>query len=105
LDAVTVAGERYRRSYRSIAEAEGKTYEQVRREHIAAGTASMLVMAVDGRVFPGSYSGRFERARKAQALRATGWTIRAIAAELACSTYTTQRDLEMDWTKDFRRRR
>jgi orotate phosphoribosyltransferase-like protein len=48
---------------------------------------------------------RPERIRRARELRAAGWTIRALASELNCSTYTIQRDLEPDAGLEFRRRR
>ena len=67
--------------------------------------AALPVRSIDGRRFPGTYAGRFERAKRVQELREAGVTIRAIAALLKCSTYTVQHDLGVEWTRARRRRR
>lgn len=94
-----------REGYRTIAGATGKTYHQVREAAIADGSAHLRVRRSDGKETPGSVRDRPERIRKVHELRAAGVTIRGIAAELGCSTYTVSRDLEPDHGKAFRRRR
>src|ERR1700757_329441 len=95
----------YREGYRMIAERTGRTYHQVREAAIANGSAHLRVRRTDGKETPGSTRGRPERIRKVRELRAAGATIRGIAAELGCSTYTVSRDLEPDHGKAFRRAR
>jgi DNA-binding NarL/FixJ family response regulator len=91
----------YREGYRVIAERTGKTYHQVREAALADGSAHSRVRRTDGKETPGSTRGRPERIRKVHELRAAGATIRGIAAELGCSTYTVSRDLEPDHGEAF----
>jgi DNA-binding NarL/FixJ family response regulator len=95
----------HREGYRTIAERTGRTYHGVRSEALESGAAHWRVRRTDGKETPGSTRDRPERIRKVHELRAAGVTIRGIAAELGCSTYTVSRDLEPDHGKEFRRRR
>ena len=95
----------HRDGYRVIAERENKTYHQVRKEAIANGTDRLRVRRTDGCECPGSNADRHLRAEQVRQLRSAGATIRAIARQLGCSTYTVQRDLEPDGGKAFRRGR
>jgi AraC-like DNA-binding protein len=94
-----------REGYRNIAERTGKTYQQVRAAALADGWAHRRVRRTDGKETPGSMRDRPERIRRVHELRDPGATIRGIAAELGCSTYTVSRDLEPDHGKAFRRAR
>jgi hypothetical protein len=96
-----MSAEPTREGYRVIAERTGKTYHTVRSAALADGSAHLRVRRSDGKETPGSTRGRPERIRKFHELRAAGATIRGIAAELGCSTYTVIRDLELDHGKHF----
>lgn len=104
-DGSAVNAPQHREGYRTIAERTGRTYHGVRSEALESGAAHWRVRRTDGKETPGSTRDRPERIRKVHELRAAGVTIRGIAAELGCSTYTVSRDLEPDHGKEFRRRR
>jgi hypothetical protein len=92
-------GQLERDSYRVIAERTGRDRVTIRAEHIRAGTAALPVRARDGRCYPGTYDGRHERDERIRELRERGISIRRIAAELGCSTYTVQYAIGVPWTK------
>ena len=91
--------------YRVVMARTGQTFHQVRKAAHADGSAHQRVRRTDGRECRGSWRDRPMLIEQVKALRAAGWTVRAVAAHLDLSTSTVLRYSEPDAGSAFYRRR